>query len=79
MKSIVLLHVGFALFNAAHVGQPRALPQPPGELGMLFASTHGVNLHAAIIEIARVAADVEIDGRALREVPEAHALDASAN
>ncbi len=79
MKSIVLLHGGFLLFNAAHVRKARALPQAPGQFGQLFGSAHRVDLYAAVIEIPRETAELKLHRRPLREVAVSYALHATAN
>ena len=43
----------------------------PDQFGKLFASAHGVDVHAAVVEIARVSGHVEICGYALGEIAEA--------
>ena len=74
-----MLHGRFLFFNPADIRPARTLPQLRGEIGEFIGWSGGVDLHAAIVEIARVAGESQPGCGALGEVAKADALDASAN
>src|SRR5579864_9397756 len=77
VEGIVLLHGSLLFFNASDVGKAWAGPQAAGEICQLLGSCDGVDLDAAGVQIARVAAHAELRRRALGEITEPHTLNAA--
>jgi len=57
-----------------HVGPARPDPEKAGQIRELCVAANGVNLDAAVIEIAGEAVDTEARRFALDEIPKTHAL-----
>src|SRR5207245_9446312 len=75
----VSLNRGVLRFDAAHVGESRPFPQEPAQFRQFRRRSHCVHLDASIVEIASVACQIQIGGRALHEVAEPNSLYPSAN
>lgn len=74
-----MLHGRFLFFNSADIRPARTLAQLRREIGKFIGRPGGVNLHAAIVQVARVAGEPQSGGGMLCKVAEADALNASAN
>src|SRR5690242_15292819 len=72
-------HGRLLFLDAAHVSPTRSQSQAAGQFGKLFRRTRGVDLNTAVVQIARVACEVQFAGGALNKVAVANALNASAH
>ena len=74
-----MLNRGILLINPEHIRKSRACPQPLAQLRQIRRRAGRVDFHAAIVQIARVACELELGCDALNEVAEADTLHASAD
>ena len=64
-------------FNTAHIGEAGAFPQALTQFREIRRGARRVDFHAAIVQIAGVAGELELGSDALDEVTEADTLHAS--
>src|SRR6266566_5012276 len=78
-EGAVWLHGRFLLVDSAHIGEARSLRETLAQFVKFRRRAGGVDLYTAVVQIARVAGELQFGCRAFDEVAEAHSLYASAN